>query len=90
MNKDLVGSYLILMVFENDLRHDTRMALRRGEVKPGEMDMLLCLRYHWSGYAHADRIDFIESDGTTTTLRTRRKKQPWTRARLVTIADLRV
>ncbi len=89
MNKDLVGSYLILMVFRNDLRHETRLAIKRGELKPGDMDMLLCLKYHWTGYAHADRIDFIDLDGTTTTLRVRRKKEPWARARLVTIKDLR-
>jgi hypothetical protein len=89
MNKDLVGCYLILMVFRTDLRHETQLALRRGELKPGDMDLLLCLKYHWTGYAHADRIDFVDLDGTTTTMRVRRQKQPWARARLVTIDDLR-
>jgi hypothetical protein len=89
MNKDLVGCYLILMVFRTDLRFETQLALRRGELKPEDMDLLLCLRYHWTGYAHADRIDFVDLNGDTTTMRVRRQKQPWTRARLVTIDDLR-
>lgn len=34
MNKDLIGCYLILMVFRNDLRFDSQLAMRRGELKP--------------------------------------------------------
>jgi hypothetical protein len=89
MDKSLYGRYLILMLFRTDLRHEPRLAIRDGEQKPEDIDLLYDLKHHWSAYARADRIDFVDIDGTTTTLRIRRKKPEWQSASLVTIDDIK-
>lgn len=89
MKKELYGRYLILMLFRKDLRFGSLLALRRGELKPQDIDILRDVRHHWTSYAQAARIDFVDLDGTTTTLRVRREKREEYPVSLVTVEDIR-
>jgi hypothetical protein len=89
MASELSGKYLILMLFRCNLMPEAEDALRHGTKKISELQVRRDFGGHWSVYARADRIDFVDLNGESVTLEVRRARPKYAHPASVTFDDLK-